>query len=280
MIDKYSSEELVWDTTKSFNFYPKEIKNKYSEIYNKNYKKYNIWIDQLSKKNSGNYKWWLTRLASRDERISPLFHYIVIYKTVTKIKTQRKNLKIIVDSDELKKIIDKKNLKTIQIILKGYNFFLKRCYLFSKEFFLSILNLILIKLFFKFEIPKQKINMVDFFEINQKKQKKKYFGNFLKQKKENFFNVPTFLSYSPKNIIKHLKQKNILLKEYFINFSDIIHIFASILNKNFNIEKKFLNTDFTQLIKNEFKTESHIRSIFIAHQNYFFFKNLKKKNLK
>ena len=44
---------LVWDTTKAWPHYPQELKNLYKKIYLKNYKKYSIWVNEISKKKRG-----------------------------------------------------------------------------------------------------------------------------------------------------------------------------------------------------------------------------------
>ena len=281
MIEKNYSIALVWDTTKSYINYPNDIKVVYLNLYKKNFKKYNFWIDRSSKDNFKNFRWWLTRLASRDERISSLFHNITVYETVKKISKFKKNIKLKINSYELKKLIEKKKFNNVKIQKIDQESLLKKCFLIAKEFLILTVNLILIKFLFKFQHDKSKeINLVDFFEINQKNQKKKYFGNFVKNKNEHFYFIPTFLSYSPKNILKHLRKKNIIFREYFINFSDLIYIFLCQFNNKFNIQKKFLNTDFSKLIKDEFKINANLRSILIAYQNYLLFKNLKKRNYK
>ena len=51
----------------------------------------------------------------------------------------------------------------------------------------------------------KKINIVDFFEINQKNQIKNILKLY-KRKNTNYFYIPTFLSYSPWNIFRQLKK--------------------------------------------------------------------------
>lgn len=281
MTKKFYSSDLVWDTTESYTYYPKTIKENYSKIFRENFKKFNLWIDSLSKENSKDYSWWFSRLASRDERISSIFHNIVVYKSVLKIRNHKTNVILFTNSKELKILLEKKNLDNIEIKLKNYKSLPKRLILSFKEFFLLIINICLVKIFFKFKNNKNKsLNLVDFFEIDQKKQVKKYFGNFIKNKNLDYLYVPTFLNYSPKNIIVQLNKKNILLKEYFIEFKDIFIIFKSLLKKEFKLNGKFNNINFSSLLNEEFKFDSNLRSILIAYQNFMFFKNLKKKNFK
>ena len=45
---------IVWDTTKTWAYYPEKLKNLYKEIYLKNYKNYSIWINEISKNNVDN----------------------------------------------------------------------------------------------------------------------------------------------------------------------------------------------------------------------------------
>ncbi len=276
----FTSNELVWDTTKSYFYYPKNIRNYYSEIYNKNYIKYNRWIDKLSKQNLNNHNWWFSKVASRDERVSNLFHNIVIYKSISKFKNFKCKIKIFVDSPELKKLMDKKKINNIKIMVKNHNYLFEKFYIYIKEFSLIFINLALVKLFFKSNVSKnKKINIVDFFEINQKNQIKKYFGNFIKEKNTNYFYIPTFLSYSPWNIFRQLKKKNILLREYYLDFSDILILFFSLFNLKYKTKQKFLNTDFSGLIKDDLNIDSNFRSISLANQNYILFRNLKKRKI-
>ena len=273
--------DLVWDATDSYTYYPKIVKEHYSKNYRDNLKKFNLWIDSLSKENLKDYNWWFSRLASRDERISSIFHNIVVYKSILKISKYKSKVVLLTSSKELKIILDKKKFNNIEIKLKNYKSFSKRLLLFLKEFFLLITNTCLVKIFFKLKINKKKsINLVDFFDIDQKKQVKKYFGNFIKNKNLNYLYVPTFLNYSPKNIIVQLNKKNILLREHLIELKDIFTIFKSLLTTRFKLNGKFNGVNFSTLLSEEFKFDSNLRSIIIAYQNYMFFKNLKKKNFK
>ena len=91
MTKKLYPSDLFWDATESYTYYPKIIKENYSKIFRQNFKKFNLWIDGLSKENLKDYNWWLTRLASRDERISSIFHNIVVYKSILKIRNYKTN---------------------------------------------------------------------------------------------------------------------------------------------------------------------------------------------
>ena len=143
----FTSNELVWDTTKSYFYYPKNIRNYYSEIYNKNYIKYNRWIDKLSKQNLNNHNWWFSKVASRDERVSNLFHNIVIYKSISKFKNFKCKIKIFVDSPELKTYGQKK-INNIKIMVKNHNYLFEKFYIYIKEFSLIFINLALVKIIF------------------------------------------------------------------------------------------------------------------------------------
>ena len=281
MTKKLYPSDLEWDATESYTYYPKIIKENYSKIFRENFKKFNLWINGLSKENLNDHSWWLTRLASRDERISSIFHNIVIYKTILKISNYKTNIILLTNSKELKILLDQKNFNNIKIKLKNYKSFPKRLYICLKEISLLLINICLVKVFFKFKHnKKESLNLVDFFDINQKKQVKKYFGNFITNRNANYLYVPTFLNYSPKNVIAQLNKKNILLREYFIEFKDIFVIFKSLFIKKFKFSGKFEGINFSILLNEELKFDLNLRSILIAYQNYMFFKNLEKKNFK
>lgn len=281
MTKKIYPSDLVWDATDSFTYYPKIIKEHYSKIFRDNFKKYNFWIDNLSRENLKDYNWWFSRLASRDERISSLFHNIVVYKSILKISNFKTKVILLTSSKELKILLDQKKFNNVEIKLKNYKSLPKRLFLFLKEFFLFVTNFCLVKTLFKFKKNNNEtFILVDFFDINQKKQVKKYFGNFITNKNLNYLYVPTFLNYSPKNIVAQFNKKNILLREHLIELKDIFVIFKSLLKKKFKLNGKFNGINFSKLLNEEFKFDENLRSILIAYQNYIFFKNLKKKKFK
>ena len=98
---------LIWDTTDHYSNYPEEIKKQYRKNYIKHLNNFTYWIDDISKYNEFNLSWWLSTVASRDERESNLYHYLCIYFT---LKNKKKNFNlhsIIINSIVLKRILIK-----------------------------------------------------------------------------------------------------------------------------------------------------------------------------
>jgi hypothetical protein len=267
---------IIWDTTKQFYYWPKNIRISYVEVYKKNFRRFNLWVDNISTDNKDNIHWWFSRPASRDERISDLFKNICIFFTILKINKYQNDIKIYSDSPALKKLITEKKIKNCNVIIKNKNFVLKQSLKFIKEILLQFFNLTLIKFYKKKKINKN-INLIDRFQISKNFKKETYFGNFI-SKKDNFLIVPSLLSYKPKNILFFVNKKNFFLKETFLNYSDIIFIGFSLIFKRIKLNQKYLKFNFNNLIKEEFKFDNNLRSIIFSYINYFFFKNLVKKN--
>ena len=87
------NKSTIWDTTDHYLDYPKKIKNEYCKNYIKYLHRYNVWIEKISRLNKFNLNWWLSTLASRDERESNIYHYICVLITLEKIK-KKKNFKM------------------------------------------------------------------------------------------------------------------------------------------------------------------------------------------
>ena len=281
MKKKSNLKSIIWDTTKAWPNYPEYYKNIYKQTYLKNYKKYCNWINEIAKNNQKNINWWLSVPASRDERISSLFHKICIFLTLKHSKNTSHELVIITNSRELKKkILNEINLSNIQIKLKSdFNVF-KKIWILFRELILLNVNLIIIKIKSKNKVT-AKLNIIDIFEIEEKKNYS-FYGNFLKKNfpKKNYTLVPTFLSLSPIKIYKIFQQKrNLFFKEKEIHFLDILIILKNFLLNSFFLKKNFLNYNFNTLIREEVRIDDNFRSILTAYINYYFFKNLKKKNI-
>ncbi len=282
MKNKASSTHIFWDTRKSYIYYPKIIKEIYQDFYLQNYKKFNNWIDKISTQNEKNISWWLSAPASRDERISNLFHNICILNTIKKIKNTRNKTIITVESQEINKLIKittSNNNLDIKVS-KKFNIF-RKIYILFKEILILIINVYLIKIKVNNNNPKF-LNILDTFQLD-KQSSHSFYSDFLSKKnfKQNFTSIPTFLSYSPFKIYKLLnKNKNVYFKENLINFLDIISIVKKILFNNIVLKRNlFLGTNFNSLIKEETTTDNNLRPTISAYINYYFFKNLKKKNI-
>ena len=270
---------IIWDITKPTFFLPKSIKKIYFKNYLKYFKPFNNWINEISKDNSNNINWWLSRPASRDERLSNLFKNICVLHSLPEIDKKNIKIKIFCDSDVLKKIVVNKNFKNINVISNQKNLF-SRIFIFFKEIFVLVLNILLTKFFYNFNFKEgKKINLVDFFSFKKKDNIKRLFGNYIKDSNFDFQSVPTFLSFSPKNILSYKNKKNILLKEYFIDIKDLIFVIKNLIFKKIKIKKNFIKSNFTNLIEEEFKIDNNFRSILIGYVNYLFFKKLKSKKI-
>ncbi len=274
---------LYWDTRQAFPYYPKQLKDIYKKIYIKNYKKYSLWIDEFSSNNVNNVNWWLSVPASRDERISKLFHNICIFLTLKSIKNKKYKIKVIVGSNELKKLILSNCSSNIKIKLNSNNNYFKKVLIFSKEILLLLINFILIKIKSKDKNLEKLNNIVDIFEI-EKQKGHSFYGDFLSNSnfRKNLKFVPTFLSYSPLTIFKLLENnKNIFFKEKIIKFTDIVLIIKSFFFKNIIFNKnKFLGIDFNSMVKEEMNIDLNFRSILNAYLNFYFFKNLNEKKIR
>lgn len=270
---------IIWDTTQQFYSWPKKIKILYSKIYKKNFRKFNYWIDEISKDNLDNTQWWLSRPASRDERVSNLFHNICIFFTYLKIKKTQTKIIIYSDSGALIQKIKKLKNKNCILILKHKKKLLKRLFIFLKEFFIQFLNLSLIKFYKKNKLKNKKINLIDKFQISTNLKKDNFSKNII-NKNEKFLIVPTFIEHKPRKILFFLNKKNFLLKEVFLSYFDIFKIFFYLVFNKIKLKKKFLNYDFDNLIEEEYEFDENLRSIIISYINIFFFKNLNKGNYK
>lgn len=280
---------LKWDTTKNINEYPNEIKKKYKTIYFNNRKKFSNWIGKISKQYSNDIDWWASTPASRNMYYSNLYKYLCILDTIDIfLKKKKIILHLVIDSKELKKIINLKyeNKVNIDVINNKHQknkFFFLIHYFNVSIFFL--LQFLIIKFFLKSKFP-FKINnyltLIDTFIIDINYKHRHYYGNlekyFDKKNNKTFF-IPTFATNNFFNFIKFFKntrnQKNYIFKENFTRISDIVFcIFYIFRKKKF---KKFLNyKDFNicSLIKEELKYNRDILSIFLSLYNFRFTQRL------
>ena len=274
----------VWDTSKPFVTYPKEIRKIYTSIYTKNFRKFNFWINEISSKNLKKINWWLSKPSSRDERVSNLFHNICIFFTLRKMKNINSTILVKTNSSALKEIVlDKIKRKNIQFIVKQENNFFKKMFIFFKEISLLLINMTVIKIKTK-KYNLKNLNLLNIYEIEKKTKNYSFYGNFMSDKnfkKKNFQFVPTFISYSPKKIINYIYAKrNFLLKEKFLRYTDVLIIVTEYLNKSLNLDKKFFQINFDKLIIEELSIDTNFRTILLSYVNYFFFKNLAKLDIK
>ena len=95
---------IIWDLSKPTFFLPPSIKKIYSKNYLKYFKEFNNWINKISNDNMNNINWWLSRPASRDERISNLYKNICLLYSLPELDKLNIKIKLICDSNEIKKL--------------------------------------------------------------------------------------------------------------------------------------------------------------------------------
>ena len=287
----------IWDTSAPSFDYPNNIKGVYEDIYINQRKSYTNWIGKISSRFRADLDWWISVVSSRNPYNSKLFHSICILESL-KILKKKNQLpsKIIVNSSALKNTI-KTYFKNKDIIVKNkFNFFskLKIFYYIFWPFIYSTSIFILSKIY-KDEDKIKKISenrnniLIDTFKTSEDLDIDRYYNKLEKKKinkKNNIFFVPTILYVKllklPSLIKKIKKNKNFILKEDFIFFSDIIYALCYIFRKkkfyiNYN---KYKNWDLSKIIKEEFLYYANFQAILISIINYRFAKNIKSKNIK
>ena len=138
------------------------------------------------------------------------------------------------------------------------------------------------------EINEKKSNLIDIFITSADLNIDRYYNRLVHKKlnnKNNFF-VPT-ISYinilKLPSLIKQIRSNNnFILKEDFINFSDIIFCFFYIFRrKKFYIEySNYKKWNLSNIIKEDFSRYANFQAILVSILNYCFAKNLNKKNIK
>ena len=58
--------KIQWDTTLNINFFPREVKSIFNELYLKERVNYTNWIGELSKNFNEDLDWWISPPASRN----------------------------------------------------------------------------------------------------------------------------------------------------------------------------------------------------------------------
>jgi hypothetical protein len=273
--------KLTWDTTDHYSNYPEVIKKDYKKNFNKYFNQFTKWIDNISKDNSSNLSWWLSTVASRDERESNLYHYLCVYFTLKDNKNKYHLNLIIVNSSAFKKILIRDFKKIYLINVKNAFFFAER--LFLKNLFFYFSQFLLIKIIFLKKKLKSKLVLVGTYIINKKNYN--FYGNFYKNKNKNILLVPIFTNISLKNFFFYIlnlnNKNNFLFKENYLRFIDIFYAFF--FNSKLNFYKKkfsFLNKfDFSNIIFEEMKSNRYSRSVLQGYLNYFFFRRIKANNI-
>ena len=107
---------MILNTTEHISRYPESFKKKYYKNFIDLRKDFTNWVDSIGQKN--NLDWWVSIPASRNQYISQLYSNFCLIETLKEIKSKNSIEHIIVESQALKKIIEK-NLKVkLKIIVK------------------------------------------------------------------------------------------------------------------------------------------------------------------
>ena len=282
---------IKWDIKEHPFKYHHNVKKVYDNEIIRNRKKFTSWIGKISEFYfKQNLNWHISTPASRNPFVSDLYKNICVTKTFLQLQKKIKNLKIIVYSKSHFNLLNslKKN-QNIKIILKKNSMdfvFLKN---FFKAIFFQIILIFFINLIIKKKKIQEKITIIDFFHIEENFYNNRYYrqiskDKFLNNKKVYF--IPTFISgmglLKTLRIIYKLKDnKNILFKEHFLTYTDLLKsiLYYKNLRKFKRDYTKYERLDFSKMIFEEIKSDVQVSTILISKLNYYFAKNLKDKKI-
>jgi len=272
----------TWDTTTHYSSYPSIIKKLYKNIYIKYVRKYNIWVDRVSKDNIKNLYWWFSTPASRDESQSNIYKFFCIYKV---LNYQNSTINCVILDSESQRNILRKKFPMIKFIVKKKYFFKQIFFIRTVLFFL--IQFAFVKLVFFFKKKKNyssPVTLFDTFVLNSKKNYNFYSGFKKKINYENLRIVPTFTNLSLIDfffyVIKFYKKNNIIFKENYLLFRDLIKYYFFKFRESKITFNKFYEIDLTDIVYEELNDNKYLRSVAQSFLNFFFFKRLKYKNVK
>lgn len=275
---------MIWDTTKYFLSYDKNIGKIYISNFKSSRKNYFKIIEKTSKKKFKNIDWWVSPLGERNNYSSQLFHYICIIDTLKIIKKKKIGLKKIVSDNIFLIKLLKKNFPKYEFFLKKK----KRNYSYFNFIFKHIIIFILSKLYKKsdrFLNFKKDLVLVDKFISSTNINEDRYYNNFFDKGKKNAVYLPTIVNLNIKEIyiiIKKIQKSN----KYFNKF-DLLSFRDFLFSLNFLIRRKKLlfknilynKIDISDLINSEINSNLNLNASIIGIQNYLFAKKLNEKKL-
>jgi hypothetical protein len=283
------TNKITWDTTLDPINYPKEIKNKYFNLFLKNRKKFSLWVGALADKNSNNLYTLIKLPYSRDPYKSQLFKNILILSILKDVKIRNKIKTLIFASKAMKNsYLNLVKINKIQLKVQSKK---KSIYIIVKSFIFSFLIFLFVKTFrIKVKINKNKLLLFNTFLSCENRIKDYVFpglNKILKQKKiKNYYFIPNILLtrkiFTLYKNLKFISKRNFLFKENYINFNEFMNcFFFSLLNKfKDNNYKKYNNMNCSQLIGEELKTKTHFYSEFQSNLKLIFIKKLKESEYK
>ena len=275
---------MIWDTTKYFLNYDKNIRKIYVNNFKFSRKNYFKIIEKISKKRFDNIDWWVSPLGERNNYSSQLFHHICIIDTLKVIQKKKLYLKEIISDNIFLIELLKKNFPNYNFLLKKkkHNFF------YLSFIFKHIIIFILSKLYQKkkkFLNFKKDLILVDKFVSSTDINQDRYYNNFFDQRKINAVYFPTIVNLNIKEIFIVIKK--IQKSDKYFNKIDLLSFKDFLYSLNFLIRRKklfikniFYNKyDISNLINSEINSNLNLNASIIGIQNYLFAKKLNQNKL-
>jgi hypothetical protein len=296
MTSNYNKTQII-DLTCKLDL-PVQYSKLYDQISNNINYKYKEIIETISNENINNVYWWVSSLASKDNNISKLYHYLCCIELLIQIKDTilMKDYEIIVDNHEFKAIISELLGNDIKIKLDRNNNY-KKLFKKIRNIVYSIVYSLFLHLAIKLIYPTNKLNnnteliLIDNMMLPNHESYDRYYGEMLDHlsdhQKQNIFYVYTLTGYSILNIFRGLRllKKNKYqhtFKEKYLTVSDYIFAYLYILKiKYINVgDMYYKNINIKNLAVSDLNSSFSIYSSVTALLNFRLFFRLKLKKYK
>ena len=296
MTSNYNKTQII-DLTCKLDL-PVQYSKLYDQISNNINYKYKEIIETISNENINNVYWWVSSLASKDNNISNLYHYLCCIELLIQIKDTilMKDYEIIVDNHEFKAIISELLGNDIKIKLDRNNNY-KKLFKKIRNIVYSIVYSLFLHLAIKLIYPTNKLNnnteliLIDNMMLPNHESYDRYYGEMLDHlsdhQKQNIFYVYTLTGYSILNIFRGLRllKKNKYqhtFKEKYLTVSDYIFAYLYILKiKYINVgDMYYKNINIKNLAVSDLNSSFSIYSSVTALLNFRLFFRLKLKKYK
>ncbi|RJQ26452.1 hypothetical protein C4565_06850 [Candidatus Parcubacteria bacterium] len=260
-------------------------------------------IELISRHNKDSIDWWVSSPASRNIFASPLFHYCCCLALLQElIRTKYNFTEIVTDSKALKYIIEEyldgqgiKSRVTLaelsvkqrvkELVLPSYVMFgIPMGHIL--QFFAAKLTKVL-----RTPLPSVPLTLIDTFVMPGYIEKDRYYTDLLdalsKEEKQVVWFVPhlhgfRLWQYLP--VIRRLRksERNFLLKDDFLKFSDYWHLWGHILKiRKLQVKpSSFQGIDISTLVREELTGFRGLSSSYAPFLNFYFVKRLKQADVK